>query len=126
MDVDHFKAMNDQYGHLAGDVLLRSVGGLLHANVREIDLVARYGGEEFAAVLLDTNKAAAQHVAERIRAAIAQEPLRAYDEEIPVTVSVGLATCPDDAEELMSLLELADRALYQAKEAGRNRVVAYA
>ncbi|MBI4356120.1 MAG: GGDEF domain-containing protein [Candidatus Omnitrophica bacterium] len=125
IDIDHFKQLNDQHGHLAGDVVLRSVAAILKATVREIDMVARYGGEEFVALLVETDRPRAVQAAQRIRAAVAREPLRAYDEVLAVTVSIGVAAFPDDSEELAELVDLADQALYQAKAAGRNCVIAY-
>ena len=127
MDVDQFKPYNDHYGHGAGDEALRRVGhALAGVPVRPMDLVARYGGEEFAAVLPYTHAVGASEMGERFRLAVAELELpHAYATAAGiVTVSVGLATrTPDPGDEGPEpLLEAADRALYAAKEAGRNRV----
>ena len=125
-DVDFFKPYNDGYGHLAGDACLRRVAeALAGAITRPCDLVARYGGEEFAAVLPGIDAPGAHHVAERMRAAVAALAIphagsRAADH---VTVSIGVATeAPDEDGDPKELVEAADRALYDAKEAGRNQV----
>jgi diguanylate cyclase (GGDEF)-like protein len=125
IDADHFKAFNDRHGHQGGDDALRAVAKVICANVRRpTDLVARYGGEEFSVILAETDRAGAQQIAENIRAAVEQLPLRAGD-ETPITVSIGIATWTAATESgLESLLFSADKALYQAKESGRNRVVA--
>ncbi|MBN1793529.1 MAG: GGDEF domain-containing protein [Candidatus Omnitrophica bacterium] len=125
VDLDHFKSYNDQFGHLVGDVLLREVAGILNDNIREIDLVARYGGEEFSILLLDTALEHAILVAERIRSQTAKRTFRAYDETLTLTLSIGLAQFPLHADSEDELIEAADRALYQAKATGRNRVVVH-
>ena len=125
IDVDYFKKVNDQYGHLTGDQILREAASLIKENVRGIDIVGRYGGEEFCVVLPDTDREGAQYVAERIRAAIEKTPLKAYDNVIKVTVSIGSATFPEDGKNLSELLDKADWALYRAKKMGRNRICAF-
>lgn len=127
MDVDHFKNYNDCAGHPQGDVLLRDIAALLGQSVREVDFVARYGGEEFAAILPKTSGAAARTLAERIRKAVEETsfPLGHLQPGGRVTVSIGVASFPDDAEQPEEVLECADRALYVAKRGGRNRVVAW-
>ena len=120
VDVDHFKRYNDSHGHLAGDVALRRVAELLRADRRVNDVVARYGGEEFAVLLPDTPKVAAHKVAEAARALVAGE---AFDDQPKVTISIGVAACPEDADEAGALIHAADTALYVAKHAGRDRVV---
>ena len=120
LDLDHFKQVNDQYGHAAGDQVLASVGAALRSVVRERDFAGRNGGEEFAVLLPDTEIAAALEIAERIRATIAEVTLPGTD--VPVTVSVGVAGFPDHASTLERLDRLADAALYVAKRQGRNRV----
>jgi diguanylate cyclase (GGDEF)-like protein len=124
-DIDRFKHLNDTYGHLVGDEVLKRVAGVLKANVREIDLVGRFGGEEFILVLVDTGVVDAHRVADRIRQAIAEETIYAYDETVQVTISFGIAMCPDHGSAAELLIECADQALYQAKAAGRNTVVDY-
>ena len=120
LDLDHFKQVNDQYGHAAGDQVLASVGAALRSVVRARDFAGRNGGEEFAVLLPDTDIAAALEIAERVRATIADVTLPGTD--VPVTVSVGVAGFPDHASTLERLDRLADAALYVAKRQGRNRV----
>lgn len=116
-DIDHFKAVNDEHGHAAGDEVLRNVAKALNTTVRPQDLVGRYGGEEFVVGLLETDRAAAAMVAERIRVAVARLP-----GPIPVTISIGLASLEPNTGSLDELLIAADTALYRAKANGRNRV----
>lgn len=122
LDLDHFKAVNDTYGHLAGDEVLRAVAGLIQGAVRPTDLVARYGGEEFVIVLPETTGAGASALAERLRRHVADHAIPVpTDGAVSLTVSVGLAVFPEDADSLETLLNAADKALYAAKAAGRNR-----
>lgn len=125
IDADHFKAFNDQHGHQAGDDALRAVAKVICDNVRRpADMVARYGGEEFSVVLAETDSAGAQQIAEHIRVAVEQLPFAAGVAS-PVTVSIGLSTWTTANDvSLEQLLFAADKALYQAKERGRNQVVA--
>ncbi|NTV29371.1 MAG: GGDEF domain-containing protein [Candidatus Omnitrophica bacterium] len=125
LDVDNFKRINDQYGHLSGDAVLREVGRLIAGYTREIDITGRYGGEEFCVILPDTDKQGAMLAAERIRTAVHDEKIRAYDAALHVSLSVGVATFPDDAQQLDELLDKADWALYRAKKQGRDRVVGF-
>jgi diguanylate cyclase (GGDEF)-like protein len=118
IDVDHFKALNDEYGHIAGDTVLRQISRALQRSVRSYDTIARYGGEEFAAVLPGCSAALAVQVAERLRRAVEEAAT-----EVAVTASAGVATYPYDGADIESLLGAADRALYTAKRGGRNRVV---
>ncbi|HEF4757877.1 TPA: GGDEF domain-containing protein [Pseudomonas putida] len=124
IDADRFKAFNDRHGHQAGDKALRSLAEVIAANVhRPTDLVARYGGEEFSVILAETGKEGAQQIAEHIRAQVEQLPVVAGDEH-PMTVSIGISTWTTASDiSLEQLLFAADKALYQAKERGRNRVV---
>lgn len=117
IDIDHFKAINDGFGHAAGDQVLAAVGRALTAHLRTGDLVSRYGGEEFLVILPDTPPAGAVQVAERLREAVAT----ITGLPRPVTVSIGVAACRQD-ETAASLVGRADNALYQAKAGGRNRV----
>lgn len=117
LDIDHFKGYNDAHGHPAGDVALQQVARLLQKNVRGSDLVARYGGEEFTIVLPETELEGALQVAEKVRAAVEAFPFPCGR----LTVSVGVAACEAGRTEI-DLMERADRALYKAKNAGRNRV----
>jgi diguanylate cyclase (GGDEF)-like protein len=120
LDLDHFKQVNDQRGHAAGDQVLASVGATLRSVLRARDFAGRNGGEEFAVLLPDTEVAAAIEIAERIRAAIAEITLPGTD--VPVTASIGVASFPGHASTLERLERLADAALYVAKRQGRNRV----
>ncbi|MFH1836938.1 MAG: GGDEF domain-containing protein [Candidatus Omnitrophota bacterium] len=122
VDIDHFKECNDTYGHLVGDAVLKKVASRLKETLREVDMIARYGGEEFCVVLPETNKDLALAVAERLRKFIEMKRVKAFDEDIKATVSIGIATYPEDAEDVEALIEKADTALYKAKRKGRNRV----
>jgi diguanylate cyclase (GGDEF)-like protein len=123
LDIDHFKVVNDTYGHMAGDEALQALATLIRREIRPVDLVARYGGEEFVMLLPETTGPGALELGERLRAFIAGHavPL-STGHTIFLTVSIGLATYPDDADSLPRLVNLADQALYAAKSAGRNRV----
>jgi diguanylate cyclase (GGDEF)-like protein len=120
VDLDHFKAINDDFGHQAGDASLRGVARALRGELRDADHVGRLGGEEFVAILPDTGTEEACAVAERIRERIAAMP-RKVDRR--VTASLGVAAMPDDAASVDDLMAAADRALYAAKKAGRDRVI---
>jgi len=124
-DLDHFKQINDTFGHRAGDKILQLVANTLKTAIRDYDTVARWGGEEFAIILPDVAKQGALEAAERYRRAIggAAIPLGESGEHLPpVTASFGVATFPDDGEDPRELLQRADDALYRSKEAGRNCV----
>ncbi len=124
LDVDGFKGFNDTYGHPQGDVLLRLMATLLRTNVRSVDHVGRYGGEEFLIVLPETSTTEAYHLAERMRAVIEEAGFpTGRDESIVVTVSVGVASFPEDATNAGDLVQRADEAMYQAKRTGKNRVL---
>jgi two-component system, cell cycle response regulator len=123
LDLDYFKRVNDTYGHLAGDAVLREAAGRMQAVVRSYDLVGRFGGEEFLIVLPGTSGANAAQLAERLRAALAQDPVRQELLRIPVTASFGVgAIGMAPGGDAQTLIRLADEALYRAKEKGRNRV----
>jgi diguanylate cyclase (GGDEF)-like protein len=120
IDVDHFKSVNDRFGHLMGDEVLKVVARCLEKNVRKADLAARYGGEEFALVLPETGLAGALHVAERVRESVEQLELDGFK----VTVSLGVATVEKSwPGDIPGIVRAADQALYQAKRTGRNKVV---
>ena len=127
IDIDHFKRFNDEFGHKTGDITLQKVASVLRAALREEDFVYRYGGEEFTVVVEDATREEALKRLERVRVTVERTPLTGDSGQPvgPVTVSVGVATCPDGPSEFDDLLQLADKALYQAKWAGRNRVTAY-
>ena len=122
VDVDRLQALNETLGRLAGDATLRAVAELLSGALRKVDTLARVGGEEFAVLLPHASRGAGLEVAEKLRALVAAEPL----EHGRVTVSVGLAAFPEDASDLATLLDCADAALFAAKKAGRDTVVAFA
>lgn len=123
-DADDFKAFNDTRGHLAGNVALRRLARVLKRSVREVDVVARYGGEEFAILLPNTPKVGALRLAEKVRAAVARAGIGREEDGRGrgLTLSIGLACLPADASDAEGLIEKADRALYQAKSQGKNRV----
>ncbi|MCE9616273.1 MAG: diguanylate cyclase [Lentisphaerae bacterium] len=121
-DIDHFKKVNDTYGHDSGDQVLRAVAKSLRTAARAIDHVARYGGEEFILLLVETDKRSALQAADRLRELVAATTVPGLP---PVTLSLGVATFPEDGPELETLVRKADSALYHAKEAGRNRVAGY-
>jgi len=125
LDIDHFKSFNDQYGHLVGDAILKDTAKTIKENLRQIDLIGRYGGEEFSVILSETDKEQAKFAAERIRTAVESKQIKVYDEVLRVTVSIGISTFPDDAQDTQLLIDKADRALYQAKQTGRNKVCVY-
>jgi len=127
IDIDHFKQLNDKYGHQAGDQVLRDVASLLVKDMREIDTVARYGGEEFVIVLPETTHQGAMLVANRLRRSVETAPFFAGspDQRTTVTISIGVAVYSRDARFKRDLLEASDTALYEAKTRGRNRVVSY-
>lgn len=121
IDVDEFKLYNDKQGHAAGNEALAQIGRLIADSIRQVDIAARYGGEEFAIICPRTGKTGARMVAERARIAI-EEHFSSQQALQELTVSMGVATCPADAEEDAELIRCADRALYTAKESGRNQV----
>ncbi|MFH1904671.1 MAG: sensor domain-containing diguanylate cyclase [bacterium] len=124
IDVDHFKEYNDTYGHPAGDLALKDIGRIFHDNTRKPGTVARYGGEEFIAILIETGKKGALIAGERIRSAVETHKFKDKENELvrKLTVSIGVATYPEDAETEEKLIEQVDNALYKSKAAGRNRV----
>ena len=126
IDSDNLKAVNDTYGHEAGNELLRLISQCVKRELRTTDVVARYGGDEFAALLPDTHNVGAQEVAERIRASIAGTPLQMRGDDVPITVSVGVATYPDHGRSIDTVMQRADSAMYGAKNRGKNQVVSYA
>jgi diguanylate cyclase (GGDEF)-like protein len=128
LDIDHFKAVNDSYGHPTGDQVLIYLGKLLLQGVREADVVARYGGEELLIIAPNTTSTAAQHLAERLRKQVESHTLMVSVDsgqrtEIRITVSIGIAGLRRGKCDSAQLIDSADRALYQAKHEGRNRVV---
>jgi diguanylate cyclase (GGDEF)-like protein len=130
MDIDHFKTVNDTYGHLTGSKTLEEIGLRITQNLRSGDAAARFGGEEFAAFLLDAELAQGLVAAERIRLEIANHAFSLIKRGKPtgthsITISIGVASFPDDSRDPIELVEMADSALYRAKREGRNLVCAY-
>ncbi len=124
LDVDGFKTFNDTYGHPQGDQLLRCIASILQANVRSVDHVGRYGGEEFMVILPETYKDNACRLAERIRSAVEEQAFVVVaGQVIRRTISVGVASYPEDALNPSELVQRADEALYRAKRAGKNCVL---
>ncbi len=123
LDVDHFKRVNDTYGHGAGDTVLQSLTALCKANLRSVDLFARLGGEEFVIFLPETDRLGAMEVAEKLRNSIAKTPITCGDQQIAVTASFGVTVFDREDASIETLLNRADEALYQAKNGGRNRTV---
>jgi diguanylate cyclase (GGDEF)-like protein len=121
-DIDSFKQVNDSHGHLTGDHLLAEVGRRLSEVLRTSDIKCRYGGDEFLVILPDTPATGAHHVAESIRDAMSHIALAVGDITVAVTVSVGIATAKGDERDAQFFVALADRALYRAKQTGRDRV----
>jgi diguanylate cyclase (GGDEF)-like protein len=130
LDIDHFKSVNDTFGHLAGDEVLRALATRIRQEVRPADRIARYGGEELVIILPETRASGALTMAERLRDTIASHPISlGPGQTVTLTVSIGVAAYPEDADSAERLADLverligaADKALYAAKDAGRNRV----
>jgi two-component system, cell cycle response regulator len=130
IDIDFFKALNDTFGHPAGDIVLHDFANIMTRDLRQIDLAARYGGEEFILLLPETTRAGAMLVAQRLRRAVEQARFRVTSAENgsgeqQITISLGVAIFPDDAHTKKELLEASDAALYRAKANGRNCVFFY-
>ena len=130
LDIDHFKAVNDHYGHQVGDQTLKSLGQLLFKKVRDTDIIARYGGEEIAILALQTSVSDAGDLAERLRKAVETSIMVPADEDekrpaITITVSIGVTGYDQQVTDNHVLIERADKALYKAKEGGRNRVIVF-
>ena len=123
VDLDHFKQINDTYGHAAGDAVLRYAADWMRTILRDYDYLGRYGGEEFLMVISNSDAATVTEVAERCRRAVAERPSTIGDQRIAMTVSVGVASTHAVGYDELALIQAADAALYQAKAEGRNRVV---
>ncbi len=125
IDIDHFKRCNDTYGHMVGDVVLKEVAHRIKESIREIDLVARYGGEEFTILVPEKDKESVLLVAERIRQAVCDKEIFAYDENLYTSVSIGISLYPEHGKDLQVLIDKADHAMYASKKAGRNKVTVF-
>jgi diguanylate cyclase (GGDEF)-like protein len=126
LDIDHFKEYNDLYGHVLGDEFLQQIATLIQENIREVDFAARYGGEEFTIMLPNTGKSGALTLAERIRRVVAEAKFPGgQGQPVHKTISLGVATYPEDARNGRGLISRADQAMYQAKRQGRNQVQPY-
>ena len=130
LDIDHFKNVNDTYGHYIGDLVLKGLGHLLLKNVREMDIVARYGGEEIAVIAPNTSVPAAADLAERLRQVVETSVMVPADEQegrqaVSISVSIGVAGLDQKIVDKQSLIERTDEALYRAKQKGRNRVAVF-
>lgn len=126
IDADGLKAVNDEHGHESGDKLIREVANTIQHNLRDTDILARYGGDEFIVFLPETTTAQARDVAERVRNAAVNITYSANRKRIPVTVSIGVASYPEDTSNADDVVDRADRALYASKQQGRNRVTCFA
>jgi len=122
-DIDHFKQINDSYGHLAGDAVLKQLAELVKANIRREDFLARYGGEEFAIILPEIDHPSAMVMAEKVRHLVEEEKFKFEKITIPVTVSLGVTTHEGSIGEALDFIKEADQNMYEAKRAGRNKVV---
>jgi diguanylate cyclase (GGDEF)-like protein len=124
-DIDHFKAVNDTHGHLAGDEVIKYTADVVKKSLRQSDLPGRYGGEEFGIILPETDAEGARTICERIRETIENSTVKTTAADIQYTVSIGVAPLTDVPENYMQWLQQADEALYAGKEGGRNRVVVF-
>jgi len=124
-DIDHFKRVNDTYGHQAGDEVLKKIANIIQKTIRKADMAARYGGEEFVLYLDQADREKAKQVAERMRLIIEQTKFEFGGKEVGISVSLGIACYPSDGREIRDLLECADEALYRSKQGGRNRTTVY-
>jgi diguanylate cyclase (GGDEF)-like protein len=122
MDIDHFKKINDEHGHLTGDYVLREMARRVRSRVRKEEVFARYGGEEFALTLPETSREQATKVAEDLRRLVCAEPFDFEGDRIPVTVSLGVGTTVNEIA-CEAFIKMADENLYKAKRSGRNRVI---
>jgi two-component system cell cycle response regulator len=120
-DIDHFKHVNDTYGHLAGDHVLRHLASTVKNNIRREDILARYGGEEFAIIFPEIDLQGARCIADKLRKLVAGTPFKFEDTDIVITISLGVASCHENLHEPTEFIRLADEKLYEAKQTGRNR-----
>ena len=125
VDIDHFKNINDTYGHAVGDLALREIATRIKNSVRTVDIVARYGGEEFIVLMPETGLHEASQVAERVRRSVVDRPIEEDAVTVTATLSIGVAEIDEKSKNVDQLIIYADQALYTAKAAGRNRVAGY-
>ena len=122
IDLDHFKEYNDTYGHIAGDLALKQLGKVLVQTVRKTDIVARYGGEEWIICLSHTEREGGVQIAEKLRKSVEKSVFQVKGQETKITVSIGVATAPEDGTYYAQIVEAADTAMYLAKARGRNQL----
>jgi diguanylate cyclase (GGDEF)-like protein len=122
-DIDRFKNVNDSYGHTTGDLVLKTLTSRIREMIREIDIPGRYGGEEFGIILPETSAQAAEIVADRLRTEAAMKPIPAGQENVAITLSLGIAESNSETPDFAALVARADNAMYAAKNAGRNQIV---
>lgn len=125
IDIDNFKFFNDRYGHLVGDVILKTIAEIIKSSCREIDLLGRFGGEEFMVILPMTPPEGALFAAERIRKSVETTSIKAFDELLNVTISIGISSFPQDAKISQELIDKADIGLYHSKNTGKNKITTY-
>lgn len=123
IDVDYFKSVNDTYGHVVGDIVLKHLAKMIQANLRELDIVARFGGEEFIVLLPNTDLKSAHEVAERICLIVSETPIEISEAMLTISVSIGVVTLCKSCNSMEAMIKVADDALYKAKKDGRNRTV---
>jgi diguanylate cyclase (GGDEF)-like protein len=123
LDLDNFKTINDTYGHIAGDQMLNQVADCCRSGFRDIDIIARYGGDEIVVLLIENNLEQAYQIANRFRESIANRVFKTDAGNLSTTVSIGVAELTKEMDNLTELIDTADRALYIAKEAGRNQIM---
>ena len=125
IDMDHFKMVNDTYGHDVGDVIIKKLSKTITENIKESDLAVRYGGEEFLVLLHGVDEPEAIEIAERLRLKVADMKVKAGNEILQKTISIGVSMFPSDTDSVWKCIKFADIALYRAKESGRNRVIRF-
>jgi len=125
IDLDNFKVLNDRYGHLTGDIVLRDTARIIKSSMRNIDFIGRFGGEEFLIIMPEAEKNGSKFAAERIRREVESHMIKAFGETIKVTLSIGIANFPVDADSPAEIIEKADQALYISKKTGKNKVTLF-
>jgi len=125
IDIDHFKEVNDLYGHTAGDQALQAIAAACRGAIRDVDILGRYGGEEYVVILLENDLISARQVAERLRQQVGEMTFQHKENHFCLTISLGVAGLDESVTTMVGLIERADNALYIAKQSGRNRVASY-